>query len=78
MARRAPGRPRRPRPRTPLGRTEAAGALRPHLRAVAADDQGLLTQLRRLRETLAQAERGIRAAMADYQSVDALNAAGLR
>lgn len=62
----------------PLGQTAGALAVKPHLRAAAADDQGFLTQLGRLRETLAQAEHGIRAAMSDYQSVDGLNAAGLR
>ena len=61
----------------PLGRTAGALAVGPHVRQAAVDDQGFLTQLRRLRETLAQAERGIRAAMSEYHSVDGLNAAGL-
>ncbi len=62
----------------PLGVSVGAAALKPHLGRVATDDQGLLTQLRRLRETLAEVELGIRKAMSNYQSVDNLNAAGLR
>jgi hypothetical protein len=62
----------------PLGSSVGAGALRPHLGRVATDDQGLLTQLRRLRETLAQVEQGIRSAMSHYRSVDELNAGLVR
>lgn len=62
----------------PLGQTAGALAVKPHMRAAATDEQGFLTQLRALRQTLANAEHGIRAAMSDYQSVDSLNAAGLR
>jgi hypothetical protein len=62
----------------PLGVSVGAGAVTPHLARVATDDQGLLTQLGRLRETLAQVELGIRKAMSNYRSVDNLNAAGLR
>ncbi|MCP2306275.1 hypothetical protein [Actinokineospora globicatena] len=53
-----------------LGSSNNAEAMKPFLQQVANDEQGFITQLLRLRESLASAETGVRQAMANYQQAD--------
>uniref|UniRef100_UPI00316AE1B0 hypothetical protein n=1 Tax=Actinokineospora enzanensis TaxID=155975 RepID=UPI00316AE1B0 len=61
-----------------LGSTNNANVLKPFMVAVATDDQGFVTQIMKLRESLVHAEEAIKAAMANYQDTDAQVAATLR
>lgn len=60
-----------------LGSTNNAQAMKPYLHEVAVDQQGLITQLKQFRKSLVEAEEGIKAAMANYQKTDRLNAGKL-
>lgn len=57
-----------------LGGSNGAGVMKSHLKQVATDQQGFLTQLKAFRESLVKAEEGIRQAMANYQNTDSLSA----
>ncbi|TCO65066.1 hypothetical protein [Actinocrispum wychmicini] len=50
-----------------LGGSYGARAMAPFVQDVACDQQGFLTQLTRLRDVLADAESGVRQAMANYR-----------
>lgn len=50
-----------------LGGSYGARAMAPFLQQVACDQQGFLTQLTRLRDVLADAENGVKQAMANYR-----------
>lgn len=50
-----------------LGTSYGARAMAPFVQRVASDQQGLLTQLARLRDVLTDAESGVKQAMANYR-----------
>lgn len=50
-----------------LGGSYGARAMAPFVQRIASDQQGFLTQMARLRDVLADAEDGVRQAMANYQ-----------
>jgi hypothetical protein len=50
-----------------LGGSYGARVMAPFVQRVASDQQGFLTQMTRLRDVLADAEDGVRQAMANYQ-----------
>lgn len=54
----------------PLGSSNGAEVMKPYLRNVATDQQGFITQLLEFRATLIDAEKGITAAMANYDSTE--------
>jgi len=62
----------------PLGTSHAAQVIKPYVQQVATDGQGFLTVLNQFRESLTNAEQGIKTAMANYRATDAANASGLR
>lgn len=59
----------------PLGTSQGAQTMRPYLQQVANDHEGFITTLEQFRESLNEAEQGIKAAMASYQNTDT-NASG--
>lgn len=61
----------------PLGTSNAAKVMKPYIQQVATDEQGFLTQLALFQQSLANAERGIRTAMANYQATEGAKAAEL-
>jgi hypothetical protein len=54
----------------PLGSSHGAEAMKPYLVEVVTDQQGFFTQLKGFRDTLADAEQGLMAAMANYNNTD--------
>jgi len=50
----------------PLGSSKGAELMKPYLQNVATDKQGFITQLREFRQSLADAEEGVLAAMKNY------------
>jgi hypothetical protein len=54
----------------PLGSSKGAELMKPYLQNVATDNQGFITQLREFRQSLADAEEGVRAAMKNYGHTD--------
>lgn len=53
-----------------LGASHGAQAMKPHVAAVASDNQGFLPMLLKFRESLDAAERGIIEAMKNYGKLD--------
>lgn len=53
-----------------LGTSANAQVMKPYLQKVASDDQGFLTQVLKLRESLLDAEQAILQAMASYEASD--------
>jgi hypothetical protein len=54
----------------PLGGSHGAEALKPYVRDVAADHQGFIVMLKAFGDSLAEAEKGIKAAMGNYRHMD--------
>jgi hypothetical protein len=54
----------------PLGSSKGAELMKPYLQDVATDDRGFITQLKQFRQSLADAEEGVLAAMKNYKSTD--------
>jgi hypothetical protein len=54
----------------PLGTSQGADAMKPHVSQVATDGAGFLPMLMKFRESLTSAEQGINDAMRNYQSMD--------
>ncbi|MGQ0837976.1 hypothetical protein [Actinokineospora sp.] len=57
----------------PLGRLKGGEVMAPFMVQVATDENGFVTRFRELRESLTQAEEGIRQAMANYQATEEAN-----
>ncbi|HEV8559493.1 MAG TPA: hypothetical protein VGR06_24390 [Actinophytocola sp.] len=53
-----------------LGTSHGANVMKPHVANVATDGQGFMPMLTKLRESLEDAEQGIKDAMANYQAMD--------
>lgn len=53
-----------------LGGSHGARAMAPFLQQVASDEEGFLPQLNRLRDVLADAEAGVKQAMANYRATE--------
>ncbi|WP_460392444.1 hypothetical protein [Actinophytocola sediminis] len=60
----------------PLGSSQGAEAMRPHLQQVAEDQEGFITTLQQFRASLDEAKQGIEAAMASYQNADEAHSQG--
>ncbi|HVK24155.1 MAG TPA: hypothetical protein VM677_22610 [Actinokineospora sp.] len=61
-----------------LGNSNGANVIKPYVQQVANDQHGFLTQLKQFRESLAEAEKGIQQAMANYQHTDTAEAGKLK
>ena len=58
------------REQPPLGSSHGAEVVKPFNVQVATDDQGFITRLRQLQDSLAKAEEGIRKAMENYRNAE--------
>jgi hypothetical protein len=61
----------------PLGSSHAAQVMKPYVQQVATDGQGFLTTLNQFRESLKNAEQGIKTAMANYRATEEANQAAI-
>lgn len=61
-----------------LGSSNGAKAMAPYVQQVAADEQGFITQLRALRESLKQARHAIELAMSNYRKTEEATHANLK
>ncbi|MFL6118943.1 hypothetical protein [Actinophytocola sp.] len=53
-----------------LGSSKGADLMKPYVQKVATDDQGFITQLKEFRQSLADAQEGVQAAMRNYGHVE--------
>jgi hypothetical protein len=53
-----------------LGGSHGASTMKPYVQDVASDQQGFITMLQAFRDSLDQAEQGIKTAMGNYHTMD--------
>ncbi|MPZ80547.1 MAG: hypothetical protein GEV28_09180 [Actinophytocola sp.] len=53
-----------------LGSSNGANTMKPFVQQVATDQQGFITMLREFRTSIGDAEKGVRDAMTNYQTID--------